>query len=261
MKAFYLLLFAIVMPFAVGCSSNDDNNETPVDPSLFVAKGEDFLSATPNEETSYLVIGSREFIDDGRSWLTEHLEKSYKVKINIPRNKTGVSAMSAGYYADDNFLSTMPFANYFVQNSGIWGMNDDLDDLATIMPQEIKVGTEWTAYNKDSYYSYLDTYICSHKKNVMCKVVDFYSKYTCSNDKKYSNVIKVEVAAIDTMYYKYKDVDQREHFSIECEFYKANVYLAKGIGPVEAQTIDAYTFKKTSVFENVEKLNVKILRK
>lgn len=263
MKYFRLLSLFLALTFAVSCSSSSDDGSdvnTPSDPTLFVAKGEDFLSATENEETSFNVSGSKEFYDDGRKFLTEYLDKSFKVKINIPKKNAAIPVQSAGYYKDDNSLYTMPFAFYLRQNSGISGMYNNPNDVATIFPQEIKVGTEWTVYNEESNNS-SDQYTSTHLKNVKCKVLEYYSKYTNSNQKKYSNVIKVEFAAIDTSYVGYYDSNQDYYFRSHCEYHNGYVYLAKGIGPVEAEMKNSYKLEKTRVFEAVEKYNITLTRK
>ncbi len=266
MKYFNLLTLFLVLTLVVSCSSSsDDGNNpgdvnTPSDPTLLVAKGEDFLSTTENEEATYNVSGSKEFYDDGRKFLTEFLDKPFRVKINIPKSNPGVSIQSAGYYKDEYFLYTMPFAFYFRQNSGIWGIHDNPNDAITILPQEIKVGTEWTVCNEKSDNS-SDQYTSTHLKNFKCKVLEYYSKYTTSNQKKYSDVIKVEFAAIDTSYVGYYIYNQDYYYRSQCEYYNGYVYLAKGVGPVEGQSINSYKLDKAKAYEAVEKYNVTMTRK
>lgn len=228
MKQVFSALALLAVLLFNSCSS--DNNDT-ISQSDFIAAGTDFLSATPNEETTYQIAGAMESYADGSYIGKETFEKPITSRINIPSDNHGLEMLRAGYYDEDNALFTIPRSFYYPDDEAFMGTDGNADERFVVLPKVIKVGEAWSPYeniviNDDGISS-------SFIKKANAKIVEYLSSYT-SNSVSYKDVIRVDVAAIDSLYY-----DEIVYPSYLVSHYNLSFYFAKNVGLVEAKIISA----------------------
>ncbi len=240
MKKVFSALALLSVLFLNSCSS--DNNDSTISQADFVAAGTDFLSTTPNEETTYLIVGSRETYEDGSYIGQETYAKPVVSRANIPSINGSLNMLMAGYYNEDNTFFTIPKSFYYPNDKAFMGTDERADDIIVLLPKEIKVGAEWNPYEKTTTREAYDTRV--DYKKASAKIAEYLPSFTSSNTVSYKDVIRVDVAALDSTYWTWPGytVWTGTHYNL-------SVYLAKGVGIVEVKTISVDKNKQSQYGE------------
>ncbi len=219
-RLIYSVLFTCFSLFVFyGCSKDSSN---PTAPSNFSAKGAEYLPLTSGKILNAKVsITSTDYDSLGNVTNYNQINNQiYSGSIGAATLIRNVTANPIYYYDKKHNLSKL--AGYLTNNS------DEIIALAisqnspnfTILPTEIKIGTEWIVDPQSS-----------PRNQVKVKLTEVLENYTNSAGISFQNVIKLNIT--------YKDsTGETNQWSDEYwmryqkEVLNANIYLSKGIGIV-----------------------------
>jgi len=208
-------IFISVVLFA-GCDNEDKNSSEEKANMIF--KGSDYMALSTGKSMSFVASGSSTVYDSlgivkkSKTFVKEELDLS----VGFARSVNSV--MAYPLYDTKNLISNI-IAYIAVNNSEVIGLDGSKDKkLAIILPSEFKIGKEWIVNPQDQ-----------GGNQVKLKLVDFLGSFISKSDKKYQNVLKIELSHIGISI----DEEKSWYYTKETVKVSGYFYFAKNEGLIE----------------------------